>query len=415
MLLDRGWRRSGKWLYQPQNAVTCCPQHTIRLAAAQFTRTRAHRQLLRRLARYLRGELLPNKEGDGNVTMTDVAPNKEKKDFESELRQLTAPIATVLAQALAKSGYAATTPHVTVNDRCHWSSRGHLTSHVALQLAGHELKGQLQPSARKAKNSNTGPEQEKKSKNSKEPSPVTARAKEIAARLISEAGQSRDWTLSVADTGHVLIRITNTDLEQQLALFVDAHRKPVTCPANTNMETEPQHKLKVSGTCLIRKSFDSPAQITLHRAAFSTESYCLFKKYQMHVHREAEDEVSRDGYERFLVKGPLCNDTEQRGVVRTRTDVPAELRGLVECDTCHFVPYGAYHQHYRLDGKLIAVAVLDVLPQVRTAGTWPNLDAGILTRASACPRYTSTTTRTTPSWTSACSLRCSRSTGSPAT
>jgi arginine-tRNA-protein transferase len=365
MLLDRGWRRSGKWLYQPQNSVTCCPQHTIRLDTAQFTPSRAHKQLRRRLARYLKGEFLPNKEGgeDNNVTMTDVVqPNKEKKNFESELNQLTAPITTVLAQTLAKCGYATTTPHVTVNDRCHWASRGHLMSHVSLQLAGRELKDHM---PRKAKNNNTGPAP-KKSKNSKEQYPITARAKEIATRLISEAGQSRDWTMSVAETGHVLIRLTNAELEQQLALFVDAHRKPVTCSANTNkMDTEPQHKLKVRDlspykeiTCL------TFAQITLHRAAFSDESFHLFKKYQMTVHHEAEDEVSRDGYERFLVKGPLYNGNDQHGVALNRKELPEELQGLVEVDTCQFVPYGAYHQHYRLDGKLIAVAVLDVLPKV---------------------------------------------------
>ncbi len=263
MLIDRGWRRSGRWLYQPQNSVTCCPQHTIRLEVAQFTPSRAHKQLQRRLARYLKGEIVPNNSNnnkddeDNNVNMTDVTPlpNKERKNFESELQQLTAPVTAALAQALAKCGYANMTPHVTVNDRCHWPSRGHLTSHVSLQLAGRELKDQTD----KAKNSNTvntAPNsaknsidsQQKKTKKSKTQSPVTARAKEIAARLISEACESRDWTMSVADSGHVLIRITNTDLEQQLALFVDTHRKPSTCPATNNsnkMDTEPKHKLKV--------------------------------------------------------------------------------------------------------------------------------------------------------------------------
>lgn len=261
MLIDRGWRRSGKWLYQPQNSVTCCPQHTIRLDAALFTLSRAHKHTRRRLARYLKGEILPNKEEEGddnNVNMTDVAqPNKEKKNFESELNQLTAPITAALAQTLAKCGYTNMTPYVTLNDRCHWSARGHLTSHVALQLAGRELKENMVTSPRKAKNS-TDPAQ-KKTKNSKTQSPVTSRAKEIAARLISEAGESRDWTMSVSETGHVLIRITNTELEQQLALFVDAHRKPVTCPAannNNKMDTEPKHKLKVGDNCLIRKSRD---------------------------------------------------------------------------------------------------------------------------------------------------------------
>ncbi len=233
---------------QPQNAVTCCPQHTIRLDVAQFTPSRAHKHLRRRLARYLKDGVLPNKEKDGeqsNITMVDATqPNKEKKHFESELSQLTAPVTAALAQALAKLGYTETAPHVTVNDRCHWSTRGHLTSHVSLQLAGRELKEQMIDSPRKSKNS-TDPAQKKSKIRSQ--SPITSRAKEIAAKLIAELSESRDWTMSVAETGHVLIRIINADLEKQLALFVEAHRKPSSCTANNSntMDVEPKHKLKV--------------------------------------------------------------------------------------------------------------------------------------------------------------------------
>lgn len=29
-LIDRGWRRSGKYCYKPTMEVTCCPMYTIR-------------------------------------------------------------------------------------------------------------------------------------------------------------------------------------------------------------------------------------------------------------------------------------------------------------------------------------------------------------------------------------------------
>lgn len=29
-LIDRGWRRSGKYVYKPKMDETCCPQYTIR-------------------------------------------------------------------------------------------------------------------------------------------------------------------------------------------------------------------------------------------------------------------------------------------------------------------------------------------------------------------------------------------------
>lgn len=36
-LVDRGWRRSGCYLYKPNMQRTCCPQYTIRLDVNQFS------------------------------------------------------------------------------------------------------------------------------------------------------------------------------------------------------------------------------------------------------------------------------------------------------------------------------------------------------------------------------------------
>ena len=35
-LLNRGWRRSGCWLYKPDLRETCCPPYTIRLDVHRF-------------------------------------------------------------------------------------------------------------------------------------------------------------------------------------------------------------------------------------------------------------------------------------------------------------------------------------------------------------------------------------------
>jgi arginine-tRNA-protein transferase len=57
-------------------------------------------------------------------------------------------------------------------------------------------------------------------------------------------------------------------------------------------------------------------------------------KYQIAVHHDTVDELTEEKFVRFLVDTPL--------------------RGSPE--------YGSFHQKYYLDEKLIAVAVLDILP-----------------------------------------------------
>ena len=56
-LLDRGWRRSGNFLYTTDNPATCCPAYAVRLKAADFTPSREHRRMQRRLAAYCAGRV----------------------------------------------------------------------------------------------------------------------------------------------------------------------------------------------------------------------------------------------------------------------------------------------------------------------------------------------------------------------
>lgn len=86
-------------------------------------------------------------------------------------------------------------------------------------------------------------------------------------------------------------------------------------------------------------------QYTLEPASFTEEKYDLYKKYQTQVHHEAEDTVSRKGFKRFLV------------------DTPLELEPTRSPSASESSHYGSHHALYRLDGRLIAFAVLDILPR----------------------------------------------------
>ncbi|KAF6212913.1 hypothetical protein GE061_010623 [Apolygus lucorum] len=72
------------------------------------------------------------------------------------------------------------------------------------------------------------------------------------------------------------------------------------------------------------------------------ESYLLYKKYQTTIHNDEEDECTFSGFSNFLVSSPL----------QARKDSSSPPCG-----------YGSFHQLYKLDGKLIAVGVIDILPK----------------------------------------------------
>ncbi len=52
-LLDRGWRRSGKWLYKPVLGKTCCQLQTIRLDVDKYEASASQRRVRKRWERFL--------------------------------------------------------------------------------------------------------------------------------------------------------------------------------------------------------------------------------------------------------------------------------------------------------------------------------------------------------------------------
>lgn len=78
--------------------------------------------------------------------------------------------------------------------------------------------------------------------------------------------------------------------------------------------------------------------VTLESDTFTEEKFQLFDDYQRHVHHEKDSDISRPGFRRFLCSSPLHRHDDGNKKI------------------------GSFHQTYRLDGRLIAMSVLDLLP-----------------------------------------------------
>ncbi|CCJ30121.1 unnamed protein product [Pneumocystis jirovecii] len=77
-------------------------------------------------------------------------------------------------------------------------------------------------------------------------------------------------------------------------------------------------------------------KVTFESAAYTDEKYALYVSYQTSVHKETLNNLKKENFIRFLCDTPLTYEPE--------------------------TGYGSFHQCYRLDGKLVAMGVIDVLP-----------------------------------------------------
>lgn len=87
--------------------------------------------------------------------------------------------------------------------------------------------------------------------------------------------------------------------------------------------------------------------VTLEPDTFTEEKYSVFENYQRVVHGEGPASISRKGFKRFLCDSPVRAGTLTHDGKEKRV--------------------GSFHQCYRLDGKLVAVGVLDLLPHAVSA------------------------------------------------
>jgi arginine-tRNA-protein transferase len=84
-------------------------------------------------------------------------------------------------------------------------------------------------------------------------------------------------------------------------------------------------------------------EVTLESDQFTEEKFKLFENYQQHVHHDPPHKITRHGFTRFLCASPLRN-------WKARIIDGNEQK------------LGSVHQCYRLNGRLIAMSVLDLLP-----------------------------------------------------
>lgn len=109
--------------------------------------------------------------------------------------------------------------------------------------------------------------------------------------------------------------------------------------------------------------------------ALTPERLALYSQYEQTVHDAKPEEITEFGFARFIASSPLydVNHPElPKGLSSVVRVLPngADLE-VVPCDAAGNIdrtaqeptlPEGSYHQLYRLDGKLIAVGVVDITP-----------------------------------------------------
>ncbi|GAV85077.1 ATE_N domain-containing protein/ATE_C domain-containing protein [Cephalotus follicularis] len=359
-LLDRGWRRSGCFLYKPEMEKTCCPSYTIRLRARDFVPNKEQLRVSRRIERFLDGTLdvkqtvdhveVPNTSKARSIcALHEVSSSASKESFScnNEETKMEEHITHFFSNEIDNA------VHTCVESRefpCGFELPKASVKKVArakrkLLVEGSEdllyssnIAFQIAATLRRALPALKDVHQS--SMPSHSPKGNDMSPKFIAEKLASYLSQ-------LPETKGLSIRACNGHInfyseEKQTYMDEDAEIVTISEVSETGSGGKDCRLKKFSEHLQVKRR---RLDIYLKRSSFDPEEYALYKRYQIKVHNDTPDHVTESSYRRFLVETPLIY-------------VPPAGDGTVP--PCGF---GSFHQQYVIDGRLVAVGVIDILPR----------------------------------------------------
>lgn len=301
-LIDRGWRRSGRYCYKPTMNKTCCPQYTIRSDSLLFQPTKSHKRVIKRFRNYIikgaeKKEVftLPPKTFDVYETDGDSSDDTmDQKAFQVQ-KQLK-------MNQTGEQNVASGTERVTSDIECEAGP-----SETCQQKI--ERKKILKPS--------DGADPTK---------PKCRKAKEVRRERALQKLAAKGIDAPSLPPKRQQQQQPSEEKSLQDLLF-----EPF--PENSKHKFEIRIFLAQTSNEEFMKSHE--------------ESLQVYRKYQVSVHKDSPSKCSPDQFNRFLCNSSLI--FEKQPFVDPRT-------GEVLAPG-----YGAFHQQYLIDGKIVCVGVIDIL------------------------------------------------------
>ncbi|KAG5557958.1 hypothetical protein RHGRI_008016 [Rhododendron griersonianum] len=358
-LLDRGWRRSGCFLYKPEMERTCCPAYTIRLKASDFCPSKEQLRVSKRMQRFLDGTLNVKKRDEfidepntseascsgapaeiaGSAARESLAGKNEEKNVEF-LHYLSDKINNAVQAFVGSENFPhdIQLPKASVKEVAP-SKRKLLVEGSEDLLFSSNISFQIAAAVSRAA------KEAHKVKLSRDSTKHSGQSDELSPNIIAEKLSSSLNQLS--EISGLRIRACNGHINFYSAnkvVWLDEVVEKV------SKSKESYSGSGVKGSCSKKVSKcprgkSQKLELRLKRSSFDPEEFALYRRYQINVHNDRPDHVTESSYKRFLVDSPLV-------------DVPSLGNGTVP--PCGF---GSFHQQYLIDGQLVAVGVIDILPK----------------------------------------------------
>ncbi|CAM6000605.1 unnamed protein product [Sphagnum balticum] len=321
-LIDRGWRRSGKYCYKPILNRTCCPAYTIRCDASAFKLSKSQKKVLKRMNRFLEDDEKRkcfDRRGENEMQMQMMVENNVSGDVSISKEKIMVKDVTSFKKVThsqgdqeGSSGIVNKTedePNHIVEDKVNKVNKDNKDQALPLDCASHSMQKKMK-------------------------SKLFRKERKLRKIMEREKCTEEDGKLIMAE--EMKRKNKMRSLESYIDESMESHK----------LGKEKKHKLQIR---YVSTSEDD------HEETFNL-SHSLYRKYQINIHKDKESDCAPKQFRRFLTDTPIQAEM---------IDPSSSDNSSSDNDDSLSLPYklGSYHMQYWLDDdKLIAVGVIDVLP-----------------------------------------------------
>ena len=353
-MMKDGWRRCGDYVYLPNIEKSCCKLYTCRLNVEEFQINKEQKKIMRRFRNYLSGEYDLNKEklkqkeeqkNDAKMKNIDELQEKIEKILKDYLKQKKffqiiekyIKIDNILLDKKLNE------IHVRKNTNKKFNFDYSIDFiYVTLKIIESENK------KNKVKFDNVKSLQSDLFNNFKE----FYNSKNEELVLFEQTGHINiiDKTKSKKMIEENKIEKKSENKIKDVKIEKKEKKKKVD-PEKYSLEyfpeivNEPEIHLPLKHiyTCELTDKIQ-----------IDDERFQVYKKYQMNVHKETNEETTKSGYNRAWGTTDLIDN---KGI-----KLPSDLNKKTKHPEMYPNKYGTYNFIHRLDGKIIAVGIWDILP-----------------------------------------------------
>lgn len=306
-LIDNNWRRSGTYLYRPVLEKSCCPAHTIRLDVTSFVATKQQNQLLRRMSRFLNGEidLLSEPAGAAVPATKPVSKKLIPPAVAAVAAKLDALLESAIQSAISSGNLPPEASTVLLAGQAGDCSAVATSSLVSLNMAAlnRDVASSEASGGRAKRGGNKPLFSTAVALRIAAACPQTEATPEaVAAALVASWVELPDCvslaTAALAAKDKPFVNLSIVDTHALASLAAEAAIVRGGAPACSLAPEAASAAGSAGGAKHVLR-------VEAVRARFDEDSFELYKRYQRSVHGDEDEKLTREQYEGFLVESPL--------------------------------------------------------------------------------------------------------------